>query len=224
MTALAAALSLLLAAPPAATSLEGAWKREADGVTTVLLFESGYFTSTAFTAEGLKQTWGGPATVKGDTLTVTLEFDSGKAPLEKRALPFVLKAGKLTLAKEPAAYTRVDDGKGPLAGVWRISGRMQDGALQPMHTTGTRKTLKLLTGTRFQWFAIDPGKGFFGATGAGTYSFEKGKYTERIEVFSKDASKVGAALTFDGALEGGKWRHSGFSSKGDRIDEVWERL
>ena len=101
---------------------------------------------------------------------------------------------------------------------------MREGIVVPIHRTGTRKTLKILSDTRFQWAAIDPGaKEFFG-TGGGTYQFANGKYSEHIEFFSKDSDRVGSSLTFDGRLENGEWHHSGFSSKGDKIYEIWSRV
>ncbi|MCH5689221.1 hypothetical protein LWM68_36260 [Niabella sp. W65] len=87
-----------------------------------------------------------------------------------------------------------------------------------------RRTLKLLTATRFQWAAINVETGEFSGTGGGTYTFKDGKYTEHIEFFSRDSSRVGMSLTFDGRLEGGNWIHSGKSSKGDPIYEVWGTL
>jgi hypothetical protein len=78
---------------------------------------------------------------------------------------------------------------------------------------GARRTLKILTGTRFQWAAINiETKEFFG-TGGGRYTFENGKYTEHIEFFSRDSSRVGASLGFDGKIESGAWHHSGLSSR-----------
>jgi hypothetical protein len=118
----------------------------------------------------------------------------------------------------------VDDGAAPLAGVWHITSRMQDGKLVPIHRTGTRKTLKILTGNRFQWVAIDPGAKQFSGTGGGTYTFNNGTYTENIEFFSRDSSRVGASLSFNGKLEGKDWHHSGLSSKGDKIYEVWSKV
>ncbi|WP_449435434.1 hypothetical protein [Pedobacter steynii] len=57
------------------------------------------------------------------------------------------------------SFNRVDDGKAPLAGVWRITGRMQeDGKVADIHQTGSRQTYKMLTGKKFQWVAIDPEK------------------------------------------------------------------
>jgi hypothetical protein len=90
-------------------------------------------------------------------------------------------------------------------------------------TPGARRTMKILSGTRFQWIAYNTDtKEFFG-TGGGTYTTEKGKYTENIQFFSRDNSRVGQSLEFDFSLEDGNWRHKGLSSKGDPIDEVWTK-
>jgi hypothetical protein len=88
---------------------------------------------------------------------------------------------------------------------------------------GPRKTLKICSGGRFQWMAINPEtKEFFG-TGGGTYTLKDGKYTETLEFFSRDNSRVGASLGFDAKVEGNKWQHTGKSSKGDRVNEVWTK-
>ena len=101
---------------------------------------------------------------------------------------------------------------------------MQERNLVSIHQSGPRKTLKILTGTRFQWFAINPGTKEFSGTGGGTYTFVNGQYTENILFFSRDNSRTGAQLTFDGKLENGQWHHSGLSSKGDKIYEVWGKV
>src|SRR5690606_20826709 len=80
-------------------------------------------------------------------------------------------------------WKQTDNGQAPVAGNWRISGRMEGGNMNAIPKRD-RKTLKLLTGNRFQWMAINPvTKEFFG-TGGGTYTFKDGKYTETIEFFS----------------------------------------
>ncbi|MGB8193446.1 MAG: hypothetical protein WCF67_16060, partial [Chitinophagaceae bacterium] len=135
--------------------------------------------------------------------------------------PYKIEQGRLNTAG--SKWTRVDDGTGALAGVWRISGRMQDGKLVEIQP-GPRKTLKILSGTRFQWVAINPSvKGFYG-TGGGTYTFSNGKYTENIEFFSRDSTRVGASLTFDGKVENGSWNHSGLNSRGEQLNEVWRKV
>ena len=121
-------------------------------------------------------------------------------------------------------WKRVDAGKAPLAGVWHITHRMQNDALTAIHQTGPRKTIKILTGTRFQWAAINPETKEFSGTGGGTYTFENGKYTEHIEFFSRDSSRVGAALVFDDKMVNGGWHHTGLSSRGEKIYELWGRV
>ena len=46
-------------------------------------------------------------------------------------------------------------------------------------------------------------------------------YTENIEYFSRDNSRVGAKLKFDYKLKNEEWNHIGFSSKGDPMHEIW---
>ena len=86
-----------------------------------------------------------------------------------------------------------------------------------------RRTYKLLTGNRFQWIAINIETGEFSGTGGGVYSFVNGNYTENLEFFSRDSSRVGASLNFTGKVENEQWHHSGLSSKGDPIYEIWTK-
>ncbi len=128
----------------------------------------------------------------------------------------------LTVNGATETYKRVDDSKSQLAGHWLITGRMNNGSMQTI-TPGARRTIKLLTGTRFQWIAINvETKEFFG-TGGGSYTFVNGKYTENIEFFSRDSTRVGASLSFDGKVEGNNWHHSGLSSRGEPIHEIWTK-
>jgi hypothetical protein len=71
--------------------------------------------------------------------------------------------------------------------------------------------------------AINTQTGEFFGTGGGTYTFENNVYTENIDFFSRDNSRVGASLEFKGTVNGNKWDHSGKSSKGDPIHEEWTR-
>jgi hypothetical protein len=98
---------------------------------------------------------------------------------------------------------------------------MENGEIK-WRTPGVRKTMKILSGTKFQWIAYNTEtKEFFG-TGGGSYTTTPdGKYTENIEFFSRDNSRVGASLQFDFSIQDGNWRHKGLSSKGDPIDEIW---
>ncbi len=102
-----------------------------------------------------------------------------------------------------------------------MSGRVRDGETQQRDTNRPRKTMKILSGTRFQWIAYNTETKQFMGTGGGTYTTEDGTYTETIKFFSRDDSKVGRDLPFNYELINGNWHHSGLSSKGDPIHEIW---
>ncbi len=213
----------------AADQLEGAWQIKSSAGEQVLLFADGYFSHTVFDEASKKftSTRGGSYEFAGDQLHVYIEFDTedtskvGKQTIYKASLD----KGKLKtdVSGTSLTYNQLDKGGQKLHGLWAITGRQQEGKMVEIHRSGTRKTIKLLTATRFQWAAIDPGTKQFMGTGGGRYDFENGKYTEHITFFSRDNSRVGQSLQFEGKIEDGAWHHSGFSSKGDPIYEIWSR-
>lgn len=215
--------------PSVADSLEGAWSVNYGGQDFAMLLEDGY---CMFTQYNLKEkkfglTAGGPFTLENGKIRIKTEFNSAnKSEVGKmQEYGYKLSGDELTTMLEgfELKWKRVDVGGKNLAGNWRIIKRkqgeeMSDIPLRP------RRTLKLLTATRFQWAAINIETGEFSGTGGGTYTFKDGKYTEYIEFFSRDSSRVGMSLSFDGKLQNGNWIHSGKSSKGDPIYEVWGRF
>ncbi|HKZ67616.1 MAG TPA: hypothetical protein VJ111_14720 [Chitinophagaceae bacterium] len=208
--------------------LTGAWHLRHATIEEVLIFQDGYFSHTVFDKSNKKfiSSYGGVYKPGANALQLNIEFDTrtkedvGKEKTVAYAIAENLLATDITGMQQK--WTRLDNGKDNLAGVWRITGRMVDGKINQMQR-GDRKTLKLLSGTRFQWMAINPAtKEFFG-TGGGTYTFTNGKYTENIEFFSRDSTRIGASLTFDGSVKDGVWNHSGKSSKGDPLNELWTK-
>lgn len=212
----------------AQSTIAGSWSKQDGSVITTWLFQDGFYSCTKYdvTNKVFSYTKGGTYVVAGNELQMKLAFHTAekeKVGTTETALVVVKdQTMKLTVNGAEENYKRMDDGKSALAGHWLITGRMMNGSLQTI-TPGARRTIKLLTGTRFQWIAINSEtKEFFG-TGGGTYTFENGKYTEHIEFFSRDSTRVGASLSFDGKVEGNNWHHSGLSSKGEPINEVWTR-
>lgn len=208
--------------------LTGAWYNEADKGEVLLLMDN-YLVFTKFNlgSKIFYHTWGGPYTFASGKLKVQVEFNSKEKERVGKSLELEVSGlADLILVKgidaADRAMKKTDDGKAPLAGNWRISGRKQGETMNEIPLRA-RRTLKLLTGTRFQWMAINIETGEFSGTGGGTYTFKDGKYTENIEFFSRDSSRVGASLTFDGKIEKGEWHHSGLSSRGDPIYEIWTR-
>ena len=210
-------------------SVTGAWVL-ADGENQHhLFFQDGFFFHTVQQGNQFMMSRGGSYETKGGSISAKILYnsaDSGDVG-QTMDVPFSINGSSITLSvpNGDARFERVDNGVAPLAGVWRITGRMgEDGKVADIHQTGSRQTYKMLTGKKFQWVAIDPDKKQFSGTGGGSYTFKDGKYTENIEFFSRDNSRVGASLVFDGKLEDGKWHHSGLSSKGAKIYEVWSKV
>ena len=102
-----------------------------------------------------------------------------------------------------------------------MSGRYRDGKKQTRSIDRPRKTMKLLSGKRFQWIAYNTETKQFMGTGGGTYTTKDGVYSENIEFFSRDNSKAGLKLQFDFEIIDDEWNHKGFSSKGDPLHEIW---
>ena len=175
---------------------------------------------------------GGPYTMEGNKLEYTVDYNTddnsrvGTKITYEYSFPdeetFEIK-GEIGGNQVHQKLKRIDSGDIPLAGAWRIRERMgRDGEMRAMRR-GPRKTIKILSATRFQWAAINTEtKQFFG-TGGGTFTFKDGKYTENIAFFSRDSTRVGASLPFNGKVEGDDWHHSGKSSKGSPIKEIWAR-
>ena len=203
--------------------LMGAWEVAADGKTGLWIVSEKHFSISYYTPGEFLYTEGGEWAPTADGVELTWEYHTQNESMvgEKKTFPLSIKGNKLTM--DNTEWKRVDNGTpGKLAGAWLITGRYRDGKLSES-TPGARRTMKILSGTKFQWIAYNvETKEFFG-TGGGSYATKDGKYTENIEFFSRDNSRVGASLQFDFKLENGKWRHSGKSSKGDPLDEVWTK-
>lgn len=224
----------LLTSTLAAQSLVGAWKYQETAESgqimdvTVILTE-GYQVATWYDAEtgAFVKTNGGMWSKEGYTVTERIEFDSENNERVGSEISFDVEwdgADKMRIMGRDTWLTRIDAGApGALAGAWLMSGRKRNGEgdIQSRDTSLPRKTMKILSGTRFQWIAYDTETREFKGTGGGNYTTIDGRYTENIAFFSRDDSRVGASLPFNYELVDGAWHHSGKSSKGAPIYEVW---
>lgn len=209
----------------------GAWKAEANdpnlGASTVVAIVSESHLVTTWYAKkdgAFLRTIGGSYTLTDNQLRLKLEFDSSQPETVGTTQEFTLSASEGGYLVSPSGliFTQLDEGiPGALAGAWLMSARKQNGVLAERRTDLPRKTMKILSGTRFQWIAYNTETKQFMGTGGGHYTTIDGVYTENIEFFSRDTSRVGASLNFTYELQEGDWHHSGLSSKGDPIYEVW---
>ncbi len=216
----------------AAQDIEGSWKlvemdgQEVTDTETVKIYQDGYF------AYGTKETGtntfvraaGGEYSMNESTYTETQDFNTADTEKVGSTEEFeaAIQGDELKIWNDDISevWQKISDEENDLSGNWVITGRKRDGEMRNS-TPGARRTIKILGGDRFQWVAFNSDTKEFHGTGGGTYSAENGKYTENIEFFSRDASRVGANLEFDYDVQDGQWHHSGHSSKGDPMYEIW---
>jgi hypothetical protein len=228
LAVLAGAAAILVSGKSVQQAPRGAWKNTEGNITRTLVLIDDYFSLTEFDIANRKfyYTTGGTAKYEEGRLTGKVEYHSMDKSLVGKTYVWPVAVSGTTLmlnrSGKEEAWAMMDDGKGDLAGNWRISGREQNGQMIEIKPAA-RKTIKLLSGHRFQWAAINTDTGEFFGTGGGAYTFKNGIYTEQIEFFSRDSSRVGMSLSFNGKVDGRNWHHSGKSSRGEPISEVWSR-
>ena len=183
--------------------LDGVYLAKQGDINMLLLAKNGYGSMITYKDDAYLSTKGGPYTFDGTSLNVTWEYDDENSAAVGTQTTYPASFANGALHIEGVAFTK-----------------NADGAINSI-PRGDRKTIKILVDGYFQWIAINPAtKGFYG-TGGGKYSFVNRQYTENIVFFSRDNSRVGAKLNFQGEIKDGAWHHSGLSSKGDPIYEVW---
>ncbi|MDW5290702.1 membrane or secreted protein [Formosa sp. PL04] len=209
----------------------GAWEsmstsENGDAIRIVVIFTDGYQVLSKYNATTGKfiQSNGGTWTLEGDTMTEKIEFNTDDPEQVGTEVSFQVDITdtSIQIIGYDMTLNRIDNGKpGALQGAWLMSGRIKNGETQLRDTSSPRKTMKILSGTQFQWIAYNTETKEFMGTGGGTYTTKNGEYSENIEFFSKDDSKVGLSLNFNYELIDNNWHHSGLSSKGDPINEIW---
>jgi hypothetical protein len=208
------------------TFLDAAGRRSQLTMTIV----DGYMVMTAYNKESgaFIATLGGSWRADFDSFSMTYEFDSSDSTQvgSVSTMPYSITGNTLVFNNDKF-WTRTDDlQSGALPGAWEITGRKRDGEMQDLSARrdGPRKTMKILSGSRFQWIAYNTETREFMATGGGQYTTSPaGMYIEKIEFFSGDPSRSGSQLSFDYKLDSGKWVHRGISSKGEPLQEVWSK-
>ncbi|MBR9999016.1 MAG: membrane or secreted protein [Cyclobacteriaceae bacterium] len=208
--------------PSTSILLEGAWKSDKG----VVIMSDDYFSYAAFDAESrtFNGTYGGIWSMNGDQLVQRIEYNTFNETFTGKEVTKTFNLNDELLIIDNEKFIRIDNGSpGKLNGAWLFAGRKQDGDLTTRDTSQPRKTMKILSGMRFQWIAYNTETGEFSGTGGGTYSTIGNRYTENIEFFSRDSSRVGASLSFEFEIIDGIWHHQGLNSRGEPMYEVWSR-
>lgn len=208
---------------------QGAWmatsqNEHGEEMIHMAILSGKYFATSIYHKNGGKfaYTYGGSWSVNDHHFILNYEFSSNNPSVVGTSMEFTytMKNNEIFFNEDSNAWKKIDNKLSELKGPWLITGRERDGEMSKW-TPGVRKTMKILSGNRFQWIAYNTETGKFHGTGGGTYTADNGEYIENIEFFSRDSSRVGASLNFKYHVENGAWHHSGLSSKGNPIYEIW---
>jgi hypothetical protein len=211
----------------AGNTLTGAWGYQNGSVNTVLICTDHVFAVASFdeAAKKLIHSYGGTFRMNQQQWIQTIEWDSQDSTRvgKEVSLPVSFNGKQLSSGKEK--WTQLDDGTpGALAGAWIITGNYNnDKVSKRPNPFYPRRTMKILSGKYFHWIAYNLGTRQFVNAGGGMYTTENGKYTERIQFFTKTAESIGKSLVFDYSFVDGDWRHRGQKSTGGPLDECWSK-
>ena len=185
-------------------------------ITHKIMLDENYFVETQYltkTAEFILTRGGYYNKTETNIIKVNLEFNSN----------FLKDSLKLFQIEKKDSWIKSFGKPIDLNGKWLMAGRITDEGEKRRDISKPRKTMKFLKNGNFQWIAFNTETFQFFGSGGGTYSTENGIYTENIQFFSRNNNSVGKILPFNYSLKGVDWHHSGKSSKGDPIYEIWTK-
>src|SRR5690606_19587132 len=176
---------LLLTGWASGQSLDGAWKlvsQDGKPVTDqeyIKIYQDDYFAfgvknvaDNAFVGAG-----GGPYQFGDGDYSETLDFytlDPSRVG-STSSFKTELRGNKLTISgntadgKREETWEKISESKDALTGNWVITGRKREEEIS-RSTPGARRTVKILSGGRFQWIAFNSETKEFSGTGGGTYT------------------------------------------------------
>jgi hypothetical protein len=148
----------------------------------------------------------------------------GWKPVSVIAVITVLLISMSTFSKVSAIEPSKAD-KSEIQGTWKLVSynHVGDTIMQDASTMADR--IKIINATSFCWLDINATNHLVGSSAGGSYTYNNGKYIERIEYGS--SGMVGYASkdqVFNVTIENDKMYLSGSLSSGLRITEVWEKV
>ena len=183
-------------------------------MTHKIMLDENYFVETQYltkTSEFILTRGGYYDKTETNIIKVNLEFNSN----------FFKDSIKLFEIEKKDSWTKSFGKPIDLNGKWLIAGRITEEGEKRRDISKPRKTMKFLKNGNFQWIAFNTETFQFFGSGGGTYSAKNGIYKENIQFFSRNNKSVGRILPFNYSLKGVDWHHSGKSSKGNPIYEIW---
>lgn len=202
------------------TSITGAWISRDGDDETVFICQDNYIIITEYNPVNTAfyySSGGRSREIKGQ-LIASLEFTTNKSELQQREkgqLIYTAAGNKLSITKDDKTkreFTRIDDGTGNLAGVWKKEA-----------ATGDEQTLLILSGTRFQRVRFNAKTRELVSSYGGHYKHSQGNYTEHISFYRKDPDMIGKSVSYTIEIKKDRLTIKGKNEKGEAVEEEWGR-
>ena len=219
-------------------TLNGAWRliEQNNGPVNhevIKLFSNSYFTSASYYKNSGEfiEAQGGIYVLDMLSYKEHVQIDSKEPEHSGTTIEYkaTLKEDRLTLTNLHTGVTELwqkfDDANNyEMSFCWRIH-QKKDESEGDWRTIeyAPRKTLKMLTNSRYQVLALNSETGKFVGSSGGTWTKKGDAYTENIEFFSKDKKNAGRTLKFIRSYEKGIWLHTGKETRGGLMMEKWVR-
>ncbi len=206
-------------------SLEGVWQNNEEGTVSTIIATDSYLSLVKYKTDGdFLETFGGKYILSNtDEIFIDYDYHTTSIDVVNSRQSYNVSLKKKSFEIKGIKYKKLDTQKSVMNGLWQISARQNtNGEMQEMKA-GSRKTYKILMDGYFQWIAFDNQSHEFFGSGGGTFTLDKGKYQEKILVFSKDKKRIGDVIIFDADVNNSEWIHFGVNSKGDNIKELWKK-
>ncbi len=230
--------SLVLGFGTNAQILNGAWRLvEKNGkpveYEAIKLYSNSYFTYAAYEKDSgqFMEAKGGTYTLNNFSYKEHLDIDSNEPKHSGTTREYlnVLDNKQLTLTNlitgDKEKWVKFDEADNyEMAFCWRIHKKKDEGDAEWRTIEyRPRKTLKMITNSRYQVLALNSETGQFVGSSGGSWSGSSKDYIENVEFFSKDQSNVGKSLEFKRTFDKGLWLHTGKTTKGEDMMEKWHR-
>ncbi len=214
----------------------GAWVSEGEDkgrpVTSILIVTKDFFTIASFLTKDhhFLASSGGSYEMTDNKMSVTISYHSPDPQQVGKKHVLLAKptsTGYKLMGRDGRVlgdWKRMDEGSpDALAGLWYATSYVNDLG-DTVKTSYKVRTIKILSDSYFQWVTFDTVSGKFLSSAGGTYTHTPSRYTENITFYSEADEKTGKDLSFQCVFEGNLWQHSGKSSDGKPLFEIWRRI
>src|SRR5690625_2402736 len=150
-------LFFVACSPQKKQSIEGVYSAENSDPHQLWILTDDYFSAITFKDQEYISSKGGTYEFKENELLVNTEYNDRNPSKVGEQITYQLTfEGDNFTDEKGDKFIKQPPHSQKLDGVWKISGRYNNGKFEEIGHTGSRKTIKILKDGYFQWIALEP--------------------------------------------------------------------